>query len=167
LGFPSLSHATRTTSPKSHSENHRALNPMIRRYHPFSLLGLLIFFFARVPIVHSQQMHPVDPQINQNIDSLLARTIRCINIMQQTVENENWDIGGGTSTLLELQINNKTILVANAPFATNMKIHDLLNSVDTISNLPASRDGTANPAYSQRALQQPGRRAPRSSRQRH
>ena len=234
---------TRVIESKSHSENQRALNPMILRYHPFSLLGLLIVFLARVPNANCQQMHIVDPQINQNIDSLLARmrapaadiyagpkkvplkealarwdvrvllderafeeeaisvdesveapfhgqsmlsflelnvgsqlnltwvpheggitittksnnanvlcawdisrlsktksdrsrragpwyqtiTSQCINIIQQTVENDNWDIGGGTSTLLELQINNKTILVANAPFATNMKIHDFLN----------------------------------------
>jgi hypothetical protein len=269
-------------NPKSPSENHRSSNPMQRRNYPFILLSLLIVFWARVPNVHSQQMHIVDPQINQNIDSLLTRmrapaadiyagpkkvplkealarwdvrvlfderafeeeaisvdelveapfhgqsmlsylelngasplnltwvpheggiTIttksnsanvlcawdisrlsktksdrsrradpwydsiarQCITIIQQTVENDNWDIGGGTSTLLELQINNKTILVASAPFETNMKIHDLLNSLDAISNLPATRNRTANPTYSQRSLQESRQRAPRSSRQR-
>jgi hypothetical protein len=255
---------------------------MIRRSHPFCLLGVLIVFLARLPNVHSQQMHIVDPQIHQNIDSLLARmrapaadiyagptevplekalarwdvrvlfdkraleeealsvdelveaplhgqsmlsylelyvgsqlnltwvphedgiwittkssnanvvcawdisrlsktksdrsrradpwydsiARQCITIIQQTVENDNWDLAGGTSTLLELQIDNRTIIVANAPFATNMKIHDLLNSLDTISNLPAQRNRTANPFYSKRSTQEPRQRAPRSSRQR-
>jgi hypothetical protein len=92
---------------------------------------------------------------------------QCITIIQQTIESDNWDLGGGTSTLLEMQISNRTILVSSAPFTTNMKIHDLLNSVDTISKLPATRNRTANPTYSQRALQEPRQRAPRSSRQRH
>lgn len=262
---------------KSQSENHFTSNPMLPIIHPLSLLGFLIVFFAAIPIVHGQQMHIVDPQINQNIDSLLARmrapahniyagpkkvplrealarwdvrvlfderafeeeaismdesveapfhgqsmlsflelnvgsqlnltwvpheggiTIttksnsanvlcawdisrlsktkpdrsrradpwydsiarQCITIIQQTVENDNWDLGGGTSTLLELQINNKTILVANAPFATNMKIHDLLNSLDSISNHPATINRTTNPTYSQlstQALRHPAQR---------
>lgn len=268
---------------KSHSENQSALNPMLRRCHPFSLLGLLIVLFARVPNIHSQQMHIVDPQINQHIDSLFARmrspaadiyagpkkvplkealarwdvrvlldeqafedeaisvdelveapfhgqsmlsflelsvrtqlnltwvpheggitittrynsaNMLCawdisrlanpkldrsrranpsngnigsqwIHLIHSTIENDSWDIAGGTATLVELQMDNKTILVASAPFATSMKIHDLLNSLDTISNHPASRDRTANPIYSQRALQELRQRAPRSSRQRH
>jgi hypothetical protein len=268
---------------KSHSENQSALNPMIRRFHPFSLLGCLIVFLACVPNIHSQQMHIVDPQINQNIDSLFARmrapaadiyagpkkvplkealarwdvrvlldeqafedeaisvdelveapfhgqsmlsflelnvraqlnltwlpheggitittrynsaNMLCawdisrlskpkldrlrratpsngnigsqwIQLIHSTIENDSWDIAGGTATLVELQMDNKTILVSSAPFATNMKIHDLLNSLDTISNHPASRDRTANPIYSQPSLQEPRQRAPRSSRQRH
>jgi len=259
---------TRATSPKSHSTNQRALNPMQLRRHPFSLLGFLIVLFARVPIVHSQQMHIVDPQINQNIDSLFARmrapaadinagpkkvplkealarwdvrvlldeqafedeaisvdelveapfhgqsmlsflelnvraqlnltwvpheggitittrynsaNMLCawdisrlskpkldrsrranpsngnigsqwIHLIHSTIENDSWDIAGGTATLVELQMDNKTILVASAPFATSMKIHDLLNSLDTISNHPAMKHRTGNLPFSEHSV---------------
>lgn len=242
-----------------------ALNPMLRRSHPFCLLGLLIVFLARVPNANCQQMHIVDSQINQNIDSLLARmrapaadiyaglkkvplkealarwdvrvlldeqafedeaisvdelveapfhgqsmlsflelnvraqlnltwvpheggirittrynnanmlcawdisrlskpkldTLRratpsngnigsqWIQLIHSTIENDSWDIAGGTATLVELQMDNKTILVASAPFETNMKIHDLLNSLDTISNHPAMKHRTGNLSYSE------------------
>lgn len=266
----------RATESKSQPENHHALNPMILRSHSLSLLGFLIVFFKAIPIVHSQQMHIVDPQIHQNIDSLLARmkapaadiyagsrkvplrealarwdvrvlyderafeeeaismdelveapfygqsmlsylelnigsqlrlawrpheggiiitnsdranmlcaweisrlskaksdrsrragpwcdtiACQCISLIQMTVDTEIWDIGGGTSSMVELQIDNKTILVVNAPFATSMKIQDLLHSIDTISDHPAMRNRTANPSYSQlsaRASRHPAQR---------
>jgi hypothetical protein len=237
---------------------------MLRRCHPISLLGFLIVFLARVPNVHSQQMHIVDPHINQNIDSLLARmrapaadiyagpkkvplkealarwdvrvlldeqafedeaisvdelveapfhgqsmlsflelnvraqlnltwvpheggitittrynsaNMLCawdisrlskpkldrsrranpsngnigsqwIHLIHSTIENDSWDIAGGTATLVELQMDNKTILVSSAPFETNMEIHDLLNSLDAISNHSAVKNRTAHPSYS-------------------
>lgn len=238
---------------------------MILRSHPLSLLAVLVVFLARIPIVHGQLMHIVDPQINQNIDSLLAQmrapahdvyagpkkvplrealarwdvrvlfderafeeeaisidelveapfygqTMRSyldlivasslgltwlpheggimittqsnsanmlcawdisrlpkpksdrshrdrranpfigsqwIHLIHSTVAIDNWDIAGGTATLVEMQLDNKTILVAYAPFATSMKIQDLLHSIDTISDHPAKRNRTANPSYSQ------------------
>ena len=250
---------------------------MILRSHPLSLLAVLVVFLAAVPIVHSQQMHIVDPQINQNIDSLLAQmrapahdiyagpkkvplrealarwdvrvlfderafeeeaisidelveapfhgqsmrsyldliiasslgltwlphegcimittqsnsaNILCawdisrlpkpksdrshrdrranpfigsqwIYLIHSTVAIDSWDVAGGTATLVEMQLDNKSILVAYAPFATSLKIHELLYSLDTISNHSAAKNRTASPTYSQlstRALRQPAHR---------
>jgi general secretion pathway protein D len=56
-----------------------------------------------------------------------------INLIQQTITPDAWDIGGGTSTMLEFRQN--LSLVVSAPQETHEAIADLLKSLRSLGDL--------------------------------